>query len=1411
MKDFGKKCSVLLTMGLAAFLMTGVSADAMEDAYRVPSLSGPTETWVYQGESFESSRNRVFADDQEDGDLTTKIVKSGNVDTSKPGEYKVTYQVTDSDGKTAQLLTEVKVLNRNDTSESKNIKRVLYTLPDASHLTNIGFNRGYYHDRQSLGIWVPAGKTLTIRLANGEEFKKDLELTFMNNDSATENMSTIYEKEGEETYISDPASIITIPSNGEWTTVKNRYVNEDGTEGSADSVPFIITPKDTTVRPVIEIQWSDDLKEIPYYRYGDDEKEFFATWDASKAPYAIVEGDAATFLVPIVDRDRIIDYPDPNKREEYKFKTIDEMLEWYAAFVKQYDAYSGLDFDASEPCNQNIRAKFFIKVNYHGAGAAYYSPDHSAMNADKNEGGYNSDGSLFGYLTRDWLSLHEFGHGYEGNLALQEHPFVETTNNIMAYYFEPTYRPEDDFGWLLGEGSGATEESKVQRFNALGKKAEDRRNATLTFSGIVEGAQHYDVSLFMFTNMLDKLGPQKTTAAMHTQFRKYFYENKKAASSSNVITESFTRAGGYNVVPYFDAWHIQPSDKVKSDIYDLDYPMVYYLKNLVPDEKECEAIRSKLGLSSIYGLVSTDELADTGYKSKVSIKIKIDDFSVIKGKNILIKNGTKVVKQIPITAEEIETELPVGIYEVELPVPNTASYHYGKEYLIASKGSASAEYEYEKQINPLVDDMQIKITGISEKSVASISLNSAKNTLTWKLESGMPHFYYEDVYLSVRVLDPSGKEIFSQSLKGNQEAEELVKEISFPEGSKLEINHQEAAGRLKAVSNYTGNSISCYEPVLGETKITYVMTEKGLMREDWDEEERMSAYLEVLNSYSEYFMKYVTQSDISESEKYYNEKVTMGMAYKMLDTESKKEYESAYGVLLGKEPDFYAGYAKIDSSKLTGSADSDQGGSEAASYAVDGNESTIWHSNYTGGIQPDISGGKNNSYTILLDKNTDIGRLEYVPRKGGGNGVILSYSISYSTTADGDDFQELKIRNNNWEDNDSTKSVEFDAPNARRIRIRALSTEGISKNTYISAAEFYLYEKYKIYNKSTFLSDLYLETSGAAVKKDTNADGQPVSLYVNGQKETFEKGLGMAAGAAAVIDLTGKNFDVFSAVAGVEAAQTAGDKAVFKIYGDGKLLYQSDTLCGGDSAVSVYLDIRGIKKLELKAEGISGKALVSLGNAVFKSSRDLTEVTLKKGESAAILSNTSLIPQDRGKITWTSSNEAAAVVSIDGVVTAVEEGKAVISGAYEGGTVTCSVNVVKIPENSQNTETTPKPDENGTVVKPPVQLPDNSQKLPEIKVTKPKKVVLKKVKPGKKQAVVYWKKTAEADGYEVWMKAQKGSFKKVKTLKAKKLSVKIKKLKKGKKYTFKVRAYKKGVSNKKVYGVFSKKKTVKIK
>ena len=59
-----------------------------------------------------------------------------------------------------------------------------------------------------------------------------------------------------------------------------------------------------------------------------------------------------------------------------------------------------------------------------------------------------------------------------------------------------------------------------------------------------------------------------------------------------------------------------------------------------------EKTRVALGLDGIYSLVSTDDLADTGYTSKVRLNIQIDDLTQIKGKTIRIKNGSKIVKEV---------------------------------------------------------------------------------------------------------------------------------------------------------------------------------------------------------------------------------------------------------------------------------------------------------------------------------------------------------------------------------------------------------------------------------------------------------------------------------------------------------------------------------------------------------------------------------------------------------------------------------------------------------------------------------------------------------------------------------------------------------------------------------------------
>ena len=110
MKHRFQKCGSILAIGIAAFLLPGIQtnasgeSNALEDAYRQPALSGSIETWVYQGETFdfENSKNRIFADDLEDGDLTAEMTR-GTVNTAQPGEYTVSYQVTDSDGNSTSL------------------------------------------------------------------------------------------------------------------------------------------------------------------------------------------------------------------------------------------------------------------------------------------------------------------------------------------------------------------------------------------------------------------------------------------------------------------------------------------------------------------------------------------------------------------------------------------------------------------------------------------------------------------------------------------------------------------------------------------------------------------------------------------------------------------------------------------------------------------------------------------------------------------------------------------------------------------------------------------------------------------------------------------------------------------------------------------------------------------------------------------------------------------------------------------------------------------------------------------------------------------------------------------------------------------------------------------------------------
>lgn len=79
------------------------------------TLVGESEISINQGANFEDQGAK--ATDNIDGDITSKIVKSGSVDTKKVGSYVITYSVTDKAGNKADVKRTVKVIPTPTTSE----------------------------------------------------------------------------------------------------------------------------------------------------------------------------------------------------------------------------------------------------------------------------------------------------------------------------------------------------------------------------------------------------------------------------------------------------------------------------------------------------------------------------------------------------------------------------------------------------------------------------------------------------------------------------------------------------------------------------------------------------------------------------------------------------------------------------------------------------------------------------------------------------------------------------------------------------------------------------------------------------------------------------------------------------------------------------------------------------------------------------------------------------------------------------------------------------------------------------------------------------------------------------------------------------------------------------------------------
>ena len=300
-----------------SFASVDTQSESLYSTTNKPVFYGATNITIDKNvvSSFDilDSRFRIFAKDFEDGDLSSKIVcTSNNVNPTIAGEYVISYRVTDSHNNISKISVPVKVL---DTENGVcTIERTLYTLPNVDNLSAIKVNRCHAGDRQILGVFMPAGSEIKVKVETADT---DLNLQMLSNYNNKISFATVNK------------------SNADFATIKNV-----ASDGECDSVPFassVVQSKGEAINKTYKIIVSYDSSVLPldYYLYKDNEAKFFENWQASQNSLGVVDCEVMTVLVPLTDKDKISKYVAPNNNA--LIGNLDDSLAYFIKVTHKMD------------------------------------------------------------------------------------------------------------------------------------------------------------------------------------------------------------------------------------------------------------------------------------------------------------------------------------------------------------------------------------------------------------------------------------------------------------------------------------------------------------------------------------------------------------------------------------------------------------------------------------------------------------------------------------------------------------------------------------------------------------------------------------------------------------------------------------------------------------------------------------------------------------------------------------------------------------------------------------------------------------------------------------------------------------------------------------------------------------------
>jgi len=896
------KLSMKLKVILLAVLSVAVFAFGDIVFYGATKVTVPTATAI---DLKTNAMYRIFARCDYDGDISHKITMvsgtTGNNWTVIPSgtEQKIKYSVENSKGETKTI--EVSVIMSGSLIK---IERTVYTLPKANidAIQIAGTKRGDNQDRQHLGIFMPRNAKFNLEWKNYGDFVFPGGLKVkMYQGHADGNVSG------------------NTNASGLLQNFTHNTTNDTKGSGTNGGIPFIITPMiDGDKLPLVEITINPSdasaCKTLNYYHYKDDRNTFWNGWVNDK--YALIGGRSVQLMMPVGDKTLFGTILDNDK--------IDKLLEFYDDFYDMFNRFHGLDINSANLTHKNVITKFFMAPQYGGCCPFYGWDNACGMVAGSN------DPSLLGYLRApgtigngdsegNWVSLHEAGHGYDGEFSRsKEVEIVDVTNNVMGSLHQSKYCDfttaegrKKSWLWDYNTDLGA---DHTGAFNTLDLRAKNVRKGELGYyatnsdnSEAGKNPTYHNlrekmyILVMMYRGAGKDIGDAEKAHAAVRKLDREMYAKGTPWTMGSLLAKGFADGSKTNIVPFLDAYGFGPyiTDMVRAQAYENDNQIAFFLDSVAPSTMGAIKTTEKLwGATEL--IKPAGRSAGTG-----KISLNIDDFSLVEGKTLKIRNGTTIVDEIEITSQTLTTKsLPIGVYFIEMPLPkgNPGIYLTGYNNLIIVENKETpVSIVYKKPEGSSVSGaMRIDLLGGSDKLVYQIKYDALVGKLVVYTAGGEPHWVNNGpTYMTIDV--SNGKKTFQCGWTTKNKG--AVDYIDVKIGDEIKVTHAEGSSRLRAMNSITNLQDKTNYTFGNNQQAILEVTQYGIFQKGTSVETQKTIYTANFNAMFEDAK--ANNLPWNNPNAYQDLKTSLIYASTLLSAADKKTFDDEFNALLngtGPEP-----------------------------------------------------------------------------------------------------------------------------------------------------------------------------------------------------------------------------------------------------------------------------------------------------------------------------------------------------------------------------------------------------------------------------------------------------------------------------------------------------------------------------